>query len=387
MPINDKRNQLIVPVLPTGVTTYNFQDQLHDLEATAIIELFEVNAKKYGLGIYRFHPGKVINGDLSHGGKIYKSIPVEIEEMETKGDGTLPRPRLRIANVDGFISDIINGRDDFVGLRFTRKRIFLKYLDAVNFYHGENPFGDPDVNARFPDDKFIINQKIVEDKDVVEFELASVLEMDTVKIPSRQVISNYCSWTYRGRGCNYGNKNAFPATLFETATDEQFVGVPKADANDKVFKNSIEKGGHGFSTAVNVAWNKYILDSNGDAQERISPFHDSGAYNFTGIYLSGDVVTVRGVDVSDSDSAKGDSNVQLYFIAKPTGRFVTKIADDPSVEFIHYNVSGSDPTLDKSNWVQDQCSKTISGCLLRFDGCSMGLPFGGFPGTDKFGYY
>ena len=43
MPIDDKRNQLITPVLPTGVATYNFQDQLHDLEATAIIELFEVN--------------------------------------------------------------------------------------------------------------------------------------------------------------------------------------------------------------------------------------------------------------------------------------------------------------------------------------------------------
>jgi phage-related protein len=56
------------------------------------------------------------------------------------------------------------------------------------------------------------------------------------------------------------------------------------------------------------------------------------------------------------------------------------------VAFSHYNVSGSDPRSDKQNWAQDQCSKTISGCALRFKTCGGGLPFGGFPGTDKFGY-
>ena len=158
MPIQDK-TQLITQ-LATGVTTYSFQDELHDLQSSSIIELFEVNANKYGLGVYRFHPGKVLNGDLIYDNKVYKSIPLEMDEVETRGDGTLPRPKLRIANVDGFVSDIINGRDDFVGLHFTRKRIFLKYLDAANFRNDKNPFGDPDINARFPDDKFIINQKL-----------------------------------------------------------------------------------------------------------------------------------------------------------------------------------------------------------------------------------
>ena len=55
MSIQDKRNDIIVPNLQTGVTTYNLQEQLHDLQATTIVELFEVNAKKYGVGIYRFH--------------------------------------------------------------------------------------------------------------------------------------------------------------------------------------------------------------------------------------------------------------------------------------------------------------------------------------------
>ena len=90
--------------LETGVSTFNLQEQLHDLQATTIVELYQVDARKYGAGIYKFHPGKVLNGDVFHDGNTYKSIPLEIDGMEIKGDGTLPRPRLRIANVDGFIS-------------------------------------------------------------------------------------------------------------------------------------------------------------------------------------------------------------------------------------------------------------------------------------------
>ena len=379
MPVTDKTK--LITTLPSGVATHAFQDELHDLEASAIVELFEVNAKKYGLGVYRFHPGKTINGDLIYDNKVYKSLPFEIDEMETRGDGTLPRPRIRVANVDGFISDIINGRDDFVGLHFTRKRIFLKYLDAANFHNDQNPFGDPDIHARFPDDKFIINQKLTEDKNLVEFELVSILEMDTVKIPSRQVISNYCNWVYRGHGCNYGNSLTHPEEKFESKTSDEALGKPIADAKDVLFSYPKASGGYGLddAAAINVAWN--ALDNDGETNYEI--FHNSGSYNKTGIYLSGDTVFIRGVDNSEEDSFMTDSNIELYFVAKPTGKSVTEIN---GVAFSHYNVSGSDPRSDKQNWAQDQCSKTISGCALRFKTCGGGLPFGGFPGTDKFGY-
>jgi len=128
-----------------------------------------------------------------------------------------------------------------------------------------------------------------------------------------------------------------------------------------------------------VAWN--TLNDDGDTNTET--FHNSGTYNATGIYLSGDVVSVDSFLNSDSDGFKVDENIKLYFVAKPTGKAVTEIN---GVSFSHFNISGSDPRHDKSNWVQDQCSKTISGCALRFKDCGGGLPFGGFPGTDKFGY-
>ena len=54
----------IVSPLETGVSTFNLQEQLHDLQATTIVELYQVDARKYGAGIYKFHPGKVLNGDV-----------------------------------------------------------------------------------------------------------------------------------------------------------------------------------------------------------------------------------------------------------------------------------------------------------------------------------
>jgi lambda family phage minor tail protein L len=46
---------------------------------------------------------------------------------------------------------------------------------------------------------------------------------------------------------------------------------------------------------------------------------------------------------------------------------------------------GANPESDKTKWVEDACSKDVSGCRLRFGGkeASNGLPFGGFPGTWK----
>ena len=62
------------------------------------------------------------------------------------------------------------------------------------------------------------------------------------------------------------------------------------------------------------------------------------------------------------------------------------LAGDPTSAVTYYNVSGKDPRYDSDNWVQDQCSKNLSGCLLRFSQTTRGLPYGGFPGTERFSH-
>jgi phage-related protein len=49
----------------------------------------------------------------------------------------------------------------------------------------------------------------------------------------------------------------------------------------------------------------------------------------------------------------------------------------------HTSAPNKDPFFNKEHWVADQCSKTLTGCKMRF-GNEGSLPFGGFPGTEEY---
>jgi lambda family phage minor tail protein L len=345
---------------PIKINTQAFLDELSKAESSIIIELFEIDTRRYSGEILRFHNGKTIQGDIVFNSKTYKSFPFEVSEFEIKGDGSLPRPKLTFANIDGYVSQLIQGKDDFVGLSIKRTRTFLKYIDSKNFVDNINPFGKPDSTARFPDDEFVINQKVQEDKNLVTFELVSVLDLEEARVPTRIMYSHYCPWTYRGIGCSYGNKQI--DFKFSEPNCAQARGLPVADEYDKAFAYDYK-----FSSDGNASW-----------QNSSSAYIYSGYYDSTGIYSSGDWVKIANLD-------QKDINYELIYMAKPTG-FMAKEYPETSTSIPFYNVSGKDPRFDKENWVQDQCSKTLSGCAIRFQKSENGLPFGGFPGIDKYKY-
>lgn len=72
---------------------------------------------------------------------------------------------------------------------------------------GTNP--DEDTTAEFNDDVYYIDRKANENKEVVEFELASPLDLTRVMVPRRQVIQNICTWVYRGGECGYSGSSYF----------------------------------------------------------------------------------------------------------------------------------------------------------------------------------
>jgi lambda family phage minor tail protein L len=199
-----------------------------DLLPDTLIELFEIQIGE-GKGIKRFHPGKIVDKDIILGGHKYHCLPIEATGFESKGDGALPRPKLIIANPEGLISDMIKREDDMVGHTFKRIRIFLKFLDEVNFPEKANPFGNSDPESRFDDDLYVFNRKTSENKYFVEFELVSPLEVQNYKLPARIMIANYCPWKYRGIGCRYGARGDYDGPTTElTASD----GVTKLKSVD-----------------------------------------------------------------------------------------------------------------------------------------------------------
>jgi lambda family phage minor tail protein L len=197
---------------PVSITS-----EIQKLDANSLIELYELDTTKRGGGIYYFHSDvNTLNAEVIWQGITYAPFPLEATGFEASGIGSQARPKLLLANISGMIGALTMSMNDLVGCKFTRKRTFVKYLDAVNFPNDINPLADS--NAHFPDDIYYIDRKSREDKIQVEFELASALELTGVVLPRRQIVAHLCSWNYKSAECGYTGTNYFnefdePCTL------------------------------------------------------------------------------------------------------------------------------------------------------------------------------
>lgn len=179
------------------------RSDIQKLEPGAILVLFEVHV---GAEVFRFHAGtNALGGDVVWQGNTYVRFPIDAEGFEWRGQGTLPRPKLRAANVSGLLGALVRENNDLVGCKVVRRRTLARYLDAVNFPGGVNPSADP--NAEIDAEVYFIDRKATENAVVVEFELAAALDVHGVKLPRRPVVQNVCTWLaiggYRGPYCGY----------------------------------------------------------------------------------------------------------------------------------------------------------------------------------------
>lgn len=193
------------------------ETEIQSLSPSAIVELFVLDATNIPEGeLMYFHAGtNALSQPVVWQGVTYTPLPIEAEGFDVSTQGTLPRPKVRVANVDGLLSAAVAASDDLVGAKFTRKRTFARYLDAVNFPGGVNP--EANASQHFSDDIWYVEQKISENRYVIEWELSSALDLQGVTLPSRQVIQNTCWWRYRGPECSYVgtpfDTNDLPSTV------------------------------------------------------------------------------------------------------------------------------------------------------------------------------
>lgn len=176
--------------------------EIQSLSPSALIEVFELNMSNTpAKGVHYFHAGtNELSQPIVWQGKVYESWPIEASGFDIVTQGTLPRPKIRIANVGGLVTAEVRANNDLVGCKIIRRRTFAKYLDAVNF-----PGGNPSANQGeyLPDEMWFVEQKKNETRLVVEFELSSVFDLMGVQLPARQVIKNSCQWQYRSAECGY----------------------------------------------------------------------------------------------------------------------------------------------------------------------------------------
>ena len=235
----------------------------------ALIELFqlELNVPQHGVAeTYYFHAGTSLNnnGDLIWAGQPYMALPIEVEGFEYSGQGTLPRPRMRISNIMGTITALIlTLPEGLEGAKFTRIRTLARFIDSDNFPAGVdylltedsfalmyedstfiyqevgNPFGTPDPLAEWPREIFFVDRKSAENRDVVEYELASAFDMAGVRAPKRQCITR-CQWVYRSNECSYAGTNFFNSSDVAVGNASQDVCGKRVDSCKARFGQSAE---------------------------------------------------------------------------------------------------------------------------------------------------
>ena len=171
-------------------------NDLQPINRSAIIELFTLkldNTLHGATTVYRFHAGSNmnLNGKIVWAGNEYLRFPIQISGFAFQ-NGQIPRPKLVVSNALGTISAILltlnetTTGNDLTGATVTRIRTLAKFLDAANFSGGSNPYGTPDPTAEFPQEIYSIDRKATETREIVEFELASVLDLVGITCPKRQ---------------------------------------------------------------------------------------------------------------------------------------------------------------------------------------------------------
>lgn len=235
--------------------------ELSNLSPSSLIELFELdstvidgNNLPESQQVLRFHNFvSETYMPIYFGSVKYLPMPIAFLNNELKGDGTtLPRPRLTVANADGIVSYYLRAAQGLIGAKLTRKRTFARFLSGETWglSAGSNPFGTPDSEAALAGDIYYIDKVVNEGKQVVEFELSSVLELYKIKLPRRRMFANNCSFEYRNSsGCDY-------------------TGEPAADASDKKFG----LGGYGLTLVDKGEWDASTTYAAGDYVYTTSPF-------------------------------------------------------------------------------------------------------------------
>ena len=323
-------------------------------------------------------------------GNVYEPIPIAAAGYEKSTTGQIAQPTLTVANVLGTFTQVINELDDLVGAKVTRRRTLGKYLDG-------EPNADP--LQEFPIDVFYIERKTQETSMVISWQLASVLDLEGLKLPRRIITQNYCQWRYRGSECGftgpalYGNNDRYIDTtglsafavavvnagrLVERRQQEQIVAVNIKNAAVNTKNQQCE-------TFV-LLETRYGLYSN----------YVSGSTAIWGNVFVGLSATFRQGKQRTRGSVNRNLSVAFYEIERwgvdatacsiATAELATAEAN---LTTANNNLVAAQNALAAANAalpltdslrLLDVCGKRVNSCKLRFPYSS--LPYGGFPGAN-----
>ena len=286
------------------------------------------------------------NGVIKWQNNTYYPFPIQTDGFEYSTVGTLPTPRLVIGNTSpdktensffNYIRMQIQSMGDIVGAKFTRIRTFLKFLSPSNFENGINPYNNnPNLyEMELPKDVYYVDRKTAENKELIEYELSTSLDLESMTLPGRTIYAKKCPFKYRGEGCcyEYDSRLSYIHSGVYGGIDPQYLNKqikglqtapPVATVNDQLFIGSIfSTGDIAGRTAINR-----ITGGLGNKNEWLE----------NASYVSGDFVRIN------------KNGLSFYYVCvnNHTSNFLINVPPN------------------KTFWIDDSCAKDISSCRLRW---------------------
>lgn len=210
------------------------------LEQDAIVTVFELDARQFGDGILRFCNEAVDGGLVRFNGYEYQPVPIQAEGFEWNGQGTLPRPTLTVTAMELAFLSLVISADDLVGAPVKRIRTYRRHLDDGS---------DPDPEAMFPVDYYVIERKTSQNRRAIQFELSVQMDQQGRMIPHRQVLRDTCTHRYRyfangeyqydGVTCPYAGSGEWEQNGSPAAPGEDRCGKRLSDCRLRFGENGV----------------------------------------------------------------------------------------------------------------------------------------------------
>ena len=390
---------------------------------SALVELFELELDS--TTVY-FHSG--VEEDLStvqfreEGGTIrtYTALPLQAKGFKSDPSATSARPTITFANVSDTFKTAISDYDALLGSTLIRRTTLQKYLV------GES--GDSTPPVEFPKQIYLFDRITAQSKTAITFECATPYDLQGITLPKRQVIANACPWLYQGAdhtlneyekigACTWNRESKYKAA-YKTALNGGTEYIALATLDDEyVVPGTGETGAVTFSSTVSSLTANNYYTTNTTLGGTVRRLKKDGS-----IDTSVDGNTVPNYWQAITSSAipgtitDGNALVKRVRIWDTYSASTTYYAytDDRYNDFVRYTSGGltklwkakktsvgQTPEFGEYWEPGDVCSKTLTGCKMRygFDPISVGtasstgkgkpstevvLPFGGFPGSRKF---
>jgi lambda family phage minor tail protein L len=286
-------------------------------------------------------------GRIKWQNNFYYPFPIFAEGFEYSSAGTLPTPKVSISNLSPdystnsfyrYIRMQVQSLGDIVGAKFSRIKTFLKYLDGSNFSGGYNPF-NPNTGLyemELPRDIYYIDRKSTENKNIIEYQLNTILDLENLVLPSRTILAKKCPFQYRGEGCCYEYDSRL--TYIHSGI---YAGIQNSQISVK-----------GLQTAPPVATenNQLFIGQSG-----VAIFHTGNSANRTAIFRLTGTLGNSGSWIENADYVSGDftflqnQGVKYYYVCVNNHKSDIFNAP-PNTNF----------------WASDSCAKSITSCRFRW---------------------